>query len=385
MAKTKYSKKIKNNKEYYFFRLHSDKLHSPKDIYANTVKELDEKIKKIKYELDNNLITNNTLFLTFFENWLFEIHFLNKKISTKERYEITYRNYININYFKKLKLKDLNLEFIQNYYNQLNNKGASSSIIKSIHKLLAPAIRYAFAQNRIIKDFSKSLVVPQENKIKNKTVEPFSLNEQIEFIKAIKGHKQEVLFLTALNTGLRQGELFALTWDDIDFSNNLIRVNKNVKDVTHVSRSGRGKYEQIIQTPKTAKSNRFVPIPHFLIPKLLDHKEKQLQYINLAANLYTDKNLVFPNSVGNFFNTSNIRKILKTILNSKEIKQIKFHDLRHTYATRLLEAGEEPKIIQELLGHSNISVTLDTYTHVLEKLKIKSTSKLDDLFANIDF
>lgn len=385
MAKTKYMKKIKNGKEYYFYRLYDKRLKDPKDLCAKSVKELNEKVKKVKFELDNKIISDTSTFLNFFEHWLFEVHFLNKKSSTKERYEMVYRNYIKVPYFKNIKLKDITLELFQNYYNNLNNQNKSCSIITSINKLIAPAIRYAFATNTIIKDFSKSLVIPYEQKIKTKDIKPFTFKEQLKFLNAIKGEPLEFLFLTALNTGLRQGELFALTWDDLDFEMQTLRINKTVKDVTEVSKDGRGEFKQVVQPPKTKKSNRYIPLPDFLIDKLKLHKINQANHIENIGNLYINNNLIFPNTFGKFLNPGNVRKVLKRILKNNDIQDIRFHDLRHTYATRLFEAGEEAKVIQELLGHSSITVTLDVYTHVLEKLKVKSVSKLDTLFANIEF
>lgn len=98
------------------------------------------------------------------------------------------------------------------------------------------------------------------------------------------------------------------------------------------------------------------------------------------SNLYEDNNLVFCNMYGRYLDSSNTRKRFKRILSANGIKERKFHDLRHTYATRLFELGEEPKTVQSLLGHSNISITLDTYITVLDSLKKRAASKLNDLY-----
>ncbi|AUN16101.1 site-specific integrase [Clostridium botulinum] len=383
MAKTIYKKKIKNGKEYYFYRLRHKNLSKPKDIYGATVKELDTKIKTIINDLDNNISNNKEFFGVFFKDWLYNTHMTNKKPSTKERYNSIFKNYIEDSPIYELKLKNLTPSDIQNYYNDLIAKGKSVAAIKHLHKLIAPSIRYACDSNRILKDFSRAIVIPKDKEDKKlkkvSAVKPFSLKEQLHFIEIIKGHELEMLFLTALDSGLRQGELFALTWNDIDFNNKCITVNKSFKSIKNIKTN---KYENIIQTPKTDKSIRVVPIPSRLTDKLKQHKLSQKTQRLKMANLYENNNLVFCNKFGKYLDSGNVLKKFKKILKDNKLEVRKFHDLRHTYATRLFELGEEPKTVQTLLGHSNISITLDTYTHVLDNLKEKAVSKLDNLYIN---
>lgn len=382
MAKTIYKKKIKNGKEYYFYRLRHKNLKNPKDIYGSTVKELEEKIKDLKNDLDNNITDNRALFGVFFKDWLYNTHMADKKAATKERYDGIYRNYIENSPIYNIKLKDLEPSHIQNYYNDLVFNGKSISVITNLNKLIAPCIRYANISNRILKDFSKAIVLPKtpQNISQSNDVIPFTLDEQLKFIEAIKGNDLEMLFITALDTGLRQGELFALTWNDIDLKNKVIYVNKTFK---RVKNTDTGEYEDIIQSPKTKKGVRVVPIPYHLIDKLNRHRLNQKSLKLKAANLYEDNNLVFSNTFGKYLDSGNVLKKFKKILKDNDIPTRKFHDLRHTYATRLFELGEEAKTVQELLGHSNISITLDTYTHVLDSLKGNAISKLNDLYSKV--
>lgn len=387
MAKTTYRKKTINGKEYYLYRLRHPNLKSPKDLYAKTVKELDSKIKALINELDNGIIISKNTFEDFFCDWLFDVHLINKKPSTCERYEGLYRNYIKDSSISDINIKDITLRDIQEYYSALYKKGASISTLKNLNKLISPSIRYAYNNNMIIKDFTRGIVLPSDtenNKLQKKSdVNPFSLDEQIKFLNAIKGNELETLFITALDSGLRQGELLALTWNDIDFDNECIYVNKTVKLVANVTREGREKGEYLVQTPKSEKANRTVAIPVFLVKRLRQHKTQQLENKLRYSNLYQDNTLVFCNQFGKHIDSSRVRKVFKKVLEDNKLKDRKFHDLRHTYATRLFELGEEPKTVQELLGHSNISITLDTYTHVLESMKKKAVSKLNDLYTNM--
>lgn len=387
MARTTYKKKMKNGKEYYFFRLRHKNLKSPRDLYGNTVKELDKKIKDLTFELDHGVQNNKECFENFFENWLFEVNFMNKKPSTKERYEGLYRNYIKDSSISSINIKDINQTDIQKYYNDLVKKGISVSTIKQLHKIIAPSLRYAYNNNLIIKDFTKAIILPtekEEDKLKSMNkINPLTLEEQKIFIEAIKGHELEVLFLTALNTGMRQGELFALTWSDIDFDSNTISINKTAKYVAPVDKEGRGKGSVLVQTPKTMSSIRTIPIPVFLKDKLKQYKTIQSKNRLRLANIYQNNSLVFCNTYGKYLDSSRVRKDFNKILINNQLQARKFHDLRHTFATRLFELGENPKKVQTILGHSRISTTLDIYTHVLESSKESISSKLDDLYLSM--
>lgn len=396
MAKTNYLKRTINNKEYYYFRLRHKNLIKPKDIYAPSVRELNEKLRKIRNELDNNIIDNKDLFESFFADWLFDVKFTTIKPSTREKYEGVYRNYIKDSALSNLKVKDITLRDVQSYYNTLIKSGSSVNCILTINKLIAPCIKYAYNNNLLIRDFTGAIVLPKEDEItklnKKDNVQPFTLDEQKKFIAAIHGHDLEMLFLTALYTGMRQGELFALTWDDINFNKCTIRINKTYKLITEVSRNGRKNSIPSVQTPKTVNSNRTISIPKKLSDQLYQFRLKQNENRLQIANLYEDNNLVFCTAFGKYLDSSNVRKRLNKVIDtinsnekdkSKFIMKRKFHDLRHSFATRLFELGELPKTVQIILGHSDVSVTLNTYTHVLDDMKVTAASKLNDLYETM--
>lgn len=395
MSKTTYNKKIKNGKEYYFYRLRHKNLSSPKDVYASTVKELDAKLKDLIKELDYG-VNNKEIFGNFMKDWLFDVHFTTVKPSTKERYEGIYRNYFENSKLSKMKLKDVIPKNIQEHYNSLVKEGKSVNSINNLHKIIAPCIRYAYNNNMIIKDFTRAIMVPAESEeeklAKISEVNPFTIEEQKLFLKAIKGHNLEVLFLTALNTGLRIGELLALTWKDFDYENKVVRVDKAIKYVTEVSKeNGREKCKLTLQTTKSTSSDRVVPVPDIFIKTMRQHEAKQKSVKFKAGVAYSNLDLIFCTELGKYLDPSNVNKRIKKVLNNItnmeeakkqniDVSNKSIHDLRHTYATRLFELKEEPKTVQKLLGHSTLAITMDTYTHVLEELKENAVSKLNDLY-----
>jgi len=339
MAKTVYKKKVKNGTEYYFYRFRHKNLRTPKDIYASTVKELDARIKILNTELDNNIVTNKEFFDTFFTEWLFNVKFLHIKPSTQTLYGSIHRIHIKDCELSDIKIKEICAADIQRYYKNLINKGVTPHTVKSINNLLIPCIKYAYNTNIIIKDFTSAIVLPKENQqtklSKDAQIHPFTLEQQKKFINVIKGNPYEALFLTALYSGLRQGELLALTWDDINFKEKYISVTKTLAEVSNPTPEGRGKINWILQTPKTIKGYRKVDVPKFLISILRHHKLNQAENKLANNDRYENNNLVFCNRYGKYINSRKLRQIFKDILIENDLEIIKFHDLdtpmQHVY------------------------------------------------------
>lgn len=393
MAKTIYKKKIKNGKEYYFYRLRHDNLKNPKDVCAKTVKELEEKIKNIVTELDYGVISGKEKFGPFLEKWLYDIKFMNIKNTTKSMYEAPYRNYIKNSSLCKLKLTEVTRDKVQAFYNDLQKKNVGIPTIRVIHLIIGAALRYAYNNDMIIKDFTKALILPKISETdrlkKDEEIHVFTMEQQKIYVENIKDNPYKLIFLTALYSGLRQSELLALTWDDIDFEKNILSVNKIAKYQKIINREGTGENKIIVQTPKSISSIRKVPIPQTLANILKQHRAELNKKKLLVGKSFNSKNLIFYNPKGDYYSgkliyyyfTKSINDINKTIKNKLPV--ITFHDLRHTYATRLFELGENPKTVQELLGHSNISITLNIYTHVMDETKQNTVNKLDVLYKSM--
>lgn len=389
MARVAEKKKIKNGIEYFFDKVcignDVQGRKKYKDIYAKTAADLKAKRKKLERLVDEGIKVNDKqTFDEFFKKWLFTVRFNGLKPSSKERYESLYRNYIKNSPIANIRLNKINSLIIQEYYNQLvYETGKSPSTLKSINKIMKPCLKYAYNQGFILRDYGQALNIPEyRGTIDGKdNYQVFTLEEQQSFIKGLEEHRLKALFLTALATGLRQGELLALTWNDIDLENNYINVNKSVKRVTEIDRLGqKGKSKFIIQTPKTKTSIRKVPIPKNLVNEIQNHKKRQDIEKDNALYLYTDNNLIFCTDSGTIIDSRNVLRQFKKILRNSNISDKKFHSLRHTYATRLFELEVPIKTVQDLLGHSSMEQTMNIYTHVMEDVKISAVDKINNLF-----
>lgn len=370
MAK-KINSKI-NGKEYYRIRKtvghKADGSPIVKSFYGSGIKEAEEKAQEYMNKLKTGLITdfdkitlNDLMF-----KWIYDIKKNdNIKPSTFESYEGTYRNYVKESEIANLRLFNIKSINLQEYYNKLSKNGFSSSQIKKTNKLLFQFFKYAISEGYISKNPSENVVIPKlecENKPKEQ-LEYYSENE-IKLIKEkIKGNELELLVLFAIGTGLRQGELLALRYSDIDFENSRLKVNRTVKTNYIFDEKNNKHKQQNFLEPKTSNSKRIVDIPSSLLRLLPKNESNDL--------IFTDN--------GNVWEARKLYRHWNTFLKENKLPIKKFHSLRHTYATLLLSKGVELITVSKLLGHSSIKIT-EIYSHVIPQLKTEAVNKLNDIF-----
>ncbi len=181
------------------------------------------------------------------------------------------------------------------------------------------------------------------------------------FLNAVTGSKYFPVYVVAIYTGMRFGEILGLHPEDVDLEAGIINVKHQMQAI-----KGQG---LVVTDVKTEKSKRPVTIP----PTLLEVLEQQMKGI--------DRGLVFTTQSGKPIWSANVYHQFKKVVRSLTLPDIRFHDLRHTHATLLLQANVNPKIVQERLGHSQISLTLDTYSHVVPSLQEEAAVKFERLLA----
>ena len=354
-----------------------------KSFYGKTKKEVKEKMDTYKLlNPINKAAINEYTVATWFNYWLWNIKKRDIKPKTFERYECIYRNYIKGSEIANIPLYKFKLNNLQAYYNRLSDNGKSPSIIKTINEKLKSSMIDAEKNGYIEKNYCQLVNLPKEKR-KEKKIEVFTIEQQEKFLDIIKDHEFEILFLLALGTGLRRGELLALRWSDIDFENKTINVDSNIQQAYIFEDEETKRLEKIEQEPKTINSFRTVPIPSKVLDKLQEHKQKQEQYKLAFQERYIDNDFVICDKYGKALDVKRPTRMFYSIqkkMSIPEDEQIKFHGLRKTYATRLFEKEVPPKTVQMLLGHSEISITLDIYTQVMENKKVEAIEKIDDIF-----
>ena len=223
---------------------------------------------------------------------------------------------------------------------------------------LVTAVRWGLVIRNVAEAVDRPTVPKHE-------ITPLDVEQAKKFLEAAESDRLHSLYVLALTTGCRQGELFGLEWSDIDLKAGTLMVRRTLVELS-------GKITT--NEPKTAKGRRLIELPGMAVESLWQHKAK-LMVEGLASCPF-----VFPDSEGNHLRRQNVlRRSFQPILKRTGLKDVRFHDLRHSSATLLLSAGVHPKVVQERLGHSQIGVTMDTYSHVLPTMQREASGKLDGL------
>lgn len=356
-----------------------------KEFYGRSKSEAEAMKKEYLEGIKNglNIDIKRVLVGELMNTWLFETVRVSNRIkpTTFERYEGIYRNYVKDSPLYSIKIAELKALQVQRYYNSLFNTGKSRNIIENLNKLLKQFLNYAVDEGYLDKNpcVGKKIVIPGEKKHREE-VQHFTDEEIESLISNLRGDRYRELILLSLGTGLRRGELLALTWEDIDLRNNIIKINKSLAKVYIIGEDGLKERKQIIQVPKTRRSIREVPFPENLIPIFKDIKRKQNRDKFKCGQSYEISNHVFTTSTGKLIDVTNLSHAWANILKRSKISHKKFHALRHTFATKLFEKDVPLKTVSELLGHSTTEMTANTYTHVIPKQKINAVEKLNYMF-----
>lgn len=332
-----------------------------KSFYGKTKKEVYEKIVKTKYELntDTYVEPSNMYVGEWAKYWLDTFKKPEIMDSTYERYYRLIKVRI-IEPFNSVKLKNLTTMEIQNYMNQLQNENLTDKYISSIFKKFKAMLNKAVDLNIIRKNPCNNVVLPKSGNKKNISV--FTKEEQIKFVEQCKNDFYGKIFIFLLGTGMRVGEALALTWNDIIFEKEIIHICKTAVDVN-------GKVV-IHDKTKTPSGTRNIPISKKIKDLLTELHKEQIS----DKNIY---NLVFYDSNYEHINSSNLRWRIKFYCKKANVPNLNVHALRHTFATRAIEQNINIKVLSTILGHKDISITLNTYSHALAEFQKETLEKID--------
>ena len=339
--------------------------------YGKTRKEVQEKLTAVLNDVNTNVYVDptNMTVSQWLGVWLKEYKKNSIRVSSYTSYHDIARLHL-IPVFGDYKLKDIRADMIQKLLNEKLEQGLSTSYIKQIYMVLSSALKQAVDSDLIASNAALKVKTPTVVRKKRRA---FTADEQAKFIQEVRQSYYGDVYILGFATGMRIGEMLALTWDDIDFVNETVHINKTLvcrKSPDDLKRT------TTVGPPKTKSSNRKIPLLPNIIKLLKVRKE-------LQESLYGKLDLVFCTLKKLHISTETVKADFYRTIRQAEIEGVSLHSLRHTFATRCLENGVELRVVQEFLGHSSIDMTANLYTHVLPDKKKSSMMKLENTI-NID-
>jgi|SRR5450755_300451 integrase len=345
-------------------------------VYSKTRVEVAQKLKKLQKEIDTRTVV--TAKAETVESYLkYWIGIRQGRKDIKRSTVANYRHHVTpcLPSIGRVKLHKLTTDQVQTMCNALLETRKPSTV-RTMLTTLATAFNDAIKWQRLSHNPCKGVMLPRSEKHEG----PVLSGEQAQsLLTTAKGHRLEGFLQLALATGLRKGELLALTWSDVDFETRLLKVSRNA---TYLPDEMTGRYQTTESTPKSSAGRRTIRLPQFAVNALREHRARQLEQRLQAGAPWESNDLIFCNDRGGYQAPTTLDRRFKMLVSAAGLPEMRIHDLRHSAATLLLKMGVPLKVIQEILGHSSYVITANVYGHVLSEQRDEAANKMDGLFLS---
>ena len=301
------------------------------------------------------------------EHWLSNVAARRVRPRTLESYRSTVRLYL-VPGVGHHRLDRLQPEHLESLYGALAAKGLAPATVLRTHRVLSRALKVAMQRSKVARNVA-TLVDPPLVK-RAKTALPFDAGEARQVLAAAADQRNAARWTVALAVGLRQSEALGLQWSDIDLSTGTLSVRRGLHRV-----AGKG---LVYEEPKSERSRRTLALPSQLVEALKAHQAAQLEERRAAGSVWHDHDLVFAQANGDPIDRHADWQAWKALLRKAGLREVRLHDGRHTAATLLLSSGVHPRVVMELLGHSQMRTTTDTYSHVMPALAREAADRMGD-------
>ncbi len=355
--------------------------------YGKTKSEAEGKMKQKIIDLlhGNRVEPNKETVGGWFQEWLT----LYAKPKVKQSTYVNYRSYIEkriVPELGHLRLSKLKVDHLQRFLNQVYAHGnfrspgqpVSPKTIRNLHLMIHSALEQAYKNGLIPKNYAEFVSLPKTTATEMRVL---SKQEHQRLIKAIHSSNErwKIGILICLSTGIRAGELCGLQWQDIDFDTQIMKIRRTLGRLATMEDSSQ-KTELVIGTPKSKNSMRNIPIPDFLVEHLQQYRfAREMEKLD-AEDFYDNRGFILCNEVGMPVEPRTLQDVFKRLLKEAEISDANFHSTRHTFATRAIEAGMDVKTLSMILGHADVSTTLNRYAHVLDDQKRAAMALINSFY-----
>lgn len=335
-------------------------------LYARTFAQAREKLAAARKAARDNLPVPDERRTTgsFLREWL-DGKRGTVRASTWQSYEVNIRRHVMpvIGHVPLVKLAPAH---VQTLYAGAIKSGLSPTSTRHIAAMLHTALGQAEAWGLVTRNVARLVKAPRAPRPEMKT---FSPEQARQLLDTARGDRLEALYAVALTTGMREGELFGLMWPAVDLEGATLQVRTSLQRAEH----GRA-----VGDPKTARSRRLVKLTQTAVGALRRHRAAQQMEARVAGDAWEGEDFVFTNEVGRPLDPSNfLRRCFYPLLERAGLPRLRFHGLRHTAATLLLGRAIHPKVVSEMLGHSQIAITLDLYSHVTPTMQSEAAAAFD--------
>ncbi len=272
----------------------------------------------------------------------------------------------------EVKLKDLRLDYLEEFYASLLTAGVGVRTVRLVHGVLHRSLEKAVRYGLVMRNPVQGASLPRYRHAEMMVLDETQVSQ---LLVSVIGCRNEALYHLAVTTGMRQGEIFGLKWSDLQWVSGRLYVQRQVQQV-------RGKTWDTVE-PKTRSGKRVIKLGEGTLQKLREHKERQEVERKVAGDLWQDLDFIFSSSVGTPIDASNLRLDFHKVLDRAGLPKIRFHDLRHTAASLMLNHGVPVIVVSKMLGHSKPSITMDIYGHLYNEMQDEAAKLMDELVTPV--
>ncbi|WP_432571177.1 site-specific integrase [Kineococcus sp. SYSU DK005] len=334
--------------------------------YGKTRKEALEKLREAQRRVEDGgpVVDSSAPLSAFLVKWrATTLEAAELKPTTRENYATLCRRHLEptLGHIALGKLTPADVEAL---VLAKRREGLSDATIRLIYTTLRRALDAAVRDGLVRRNVASAVSRPRVGHREAKVLTPLQAQQLLD---AARGDRLFAFFAVAMGCGLRRGEGLALRWADVDLDEGLLRVGRTLS---------RTKDGLVFTEPKSARSRRTVPLPRQLVDELRRHRQRQLEERLLVASEWEDNDLVFPSRLGTPLDPRNALRAFQAAVTRAGLPMVGLHTLRHTCASLLLAQGVHPRVVMETLGHSGISITMDTYSHVMPQQQREAADHL---------
>ncbi|WP_086798528.1 tyrosine-type recombinase/integrase [Streptomyces caniscabiei] len=346
--------------------LQPDGTRARKFAYGKTWQECDTKRRELLAKVDQGVPvpTRSAKLSDWLPYWLDNVIKPRRKLSTYDKYESHVRLYL-VPLLGSKRLESLAVADVRRFLVRLE-KETTAATAKESHRVLRSALSSACREELIARNVAKLVEPPRTD---NRELKPWSLDETLDFLAASRKDPLYAAFVLAIGMGLRRGEIIGLRWSDLDLENRVLYVRQQTQRRRGV----------LYDDDPKSRRRRVVPLPALCVAPLRWHRMRQSAARAKAGEQWHESGYVFTTRTGRQVEPRNVYRSFTRVAESAGLRVIRLHDARHGTATLLTAAGVAPRVVMEILGHSQISITMDVYTHVVQDTQREAMSHMDRL------